>query len=157
MRTKIASNTTAIHTEIDHVKANVRAVEEGMSTWSDEVVSVQTTTTDLMKQVKKLKEKCEDMEGRMRRGNIRIMVVAEQPGSGSPTAVSKLLKEGLRMDTSGKCFEGDKVSVMEYSSLPDSASPTTTRRRSSWMLPKPWPTLRLKSFQQLRRTSPNYT
>lgn len=98
VRTEIADGMAAIRTEIDHVKANVRVVEEGLSTWSDEVVSVQTTTTDLVKQVKELQEKCEDMEGRMRRGNIRIMGVAEQPGSSSPAAVSKLLKEVLRMD-----------------------------------------------------------
>lgn len=32
----------------------------------------------------------------MRKGNIRITGVAEQPGSSSPTAVSKLLKEFYR-------------------------------------------------------------
>lgn len=83
---------------MDQVKANVQAVEEGLSTWSDEVVSVQTTITDLKKQVKDLKEKCEDLEGRMRRGNIRITGVPEQPGSRSPTAVSKLLKEVFQME-----------------------------------------------------------
>jgi len=48
--------------------------------------------------VEELKGKCEDLEGRMRRGNIRIVGVPEQPGSSSTTAVSKLLKETLRMD-----------------------------------------------------------
>lgn len=98
VKSEIAKNTAAIRTEIDHVKDNVRAVEEGLSTWSDEVVSVQTTVTTSKRQVKELAEKCEDMEGRMRRGNIRIMGVAEQPGSSSPGAVSKLLKEVLQLD-----------------------------------------------------------
>lgn len=98
VKTEIANNTTVIRTDIVHVKAKVTAVEEGLSTWSDEVVSVQTTVTDLKKQVEDLKEKCEDMEGRMRRGNIRIVGVAEQPGSSSPAAVSKLLKEVFQMD-----------------------------------------------------------
>lgn len=45
-----------------------------------------------------LKEKCDDLEGRMRRGNIRIAGVAETTGSSSTTVVSKLLKEVLQMD-----------------------------------------------------------
>lgn len=98
VRSEIANNTTAIRTEIDRVKSDVRAVEDGLSTWTDEVVSLQSTVTDLRKEVDELKEKCEDMEGRMRRGNIRIMGVAETPGSSAPTAVSKLLKEVLQMD-----------------------------------------------------------
>ena len=48
---------------------------------------MQSTVTDLQKQVEGLKEKCEDMEGRLRRGNIHIMGIAEQPGSTSSTAI----------------------------------------------------------------------
>ena len=98
MKTEIANNTAAICTEVEQVQANVKAVEDGLSAWSDEVVSVQTTVTDLKKKVEDLKEKCEDMEGRMRRGNIRITGVTEEPGSSSPTAVSKVLKEVLHQD-----------------------------------------------------------
>lgn len=86
VKTKIADNTAAICTEIKHVKANMKDVEVGLSAWSDEAVSVQTTVADPRKQVDELKEKCKDMEGRMRRGK------------SSPTAVSKLLKEVLQMD-----------------------------------------------------------
>ena len=98
VKTEIAKNTAAIRTEVEQAQANVKAVEDGLSAWSDEVVSVQTTVSDLKKQVEDLKEKCEDMEGRMRRGNIRITGVTEEPGSSSPTAVSKLLKEVLHLD-----------------------------------------------------------
>lgn len=38
------------------------------------------------------------MEGRIRRGDVRIAGVAEKPGSSSVTAVSKLLTEVLQMD-----------------------------------------------------------
>lgn len=98
VRSEIANNATAIYAELEHVKANVGAVEEGLSTWTDEVVSTQRTVKDHEKLVGDLREKCEDLEGRMRRGNIRITGVAEQPGSSSPTAVSKLLKEVFQMD-----------------------------------------------------------
>lgn len=46
VKTEITNNTTAICTEIDHVKANVKNIEEGLSTWSD-VVLVQWWSTQL--------------------------------------------------------------------------------------------------------------
>lgn len=61
------------------------------------MVTLQTTVTKLTSQVDDLKEKCEDMEGRMRRGNIHIAGVPEQPGSSSPATVSKLLREMLEL------------------------------------------------------------
>ena len=77
VRSEIANNATAIHAELEHVKANVGAVEGGLSTWRDEVVSTQRTVKDLEKLVGDLRERCEDLEGRMRRGNIRITGVPE--------------------------------------------------------------------------------
>lgn len=38
------------------------------------------------------------MEGRMRRSNIRILNIPETPGSSTPLAISKLLREVLKMD-----------------------------------------------------------
>lgn len=98
VKTEIANNAAAIRTDVEQVQANVKAVEDGLSAWPDEVVSVQATVTDLKKEVKSLKEKCEDMEGRMRRGNILIMGVAEEPGLSFPTEVPKLLKEVFHLD-----------------------------------------------------------
>jgi len=45
-----------------------------------------------------LQEKCFDMDDRMRRSNIGILNVAEETGSSSPSSVSKLIKETLKMD-----------------------------------------------------------
>lgn len=45
-----------------------------------------------------LKERYLDMEGRMRRCNIRIVNVPETPGSSTPASVSKLLKEVLKTE-----------------------------------------------------------
>lgn len=98
MRSEIASSAAATRSEIDQMKENIKDVEGGLSTWSDEMVTLQATVTKLTSQVDDLKEKCEDMEGRMQRGNIRITGVPEQPGSSSPAAVSKLLREVLEMD-----------------------------------------------------------
>ena len=73
-------------------------MERGLSACSDEVTSLQASVRKLEAEVANLQEKCFDMEGRMRRSNIRILNVAEGQGSSSPAAVSKLLKEALRMD-----------------------------------------------------------
>lgn len=98
VKAEINNNTTAIRAEVDHVKANVVAMEEGLSVWSDNVVEMQGKVTALEAQVAVLKEKCEDMEGRMRRGNIRIVGVPELQGSSAPETVSSLLKEVFQLD-----------------------------------------------------------
>lgn len=98
MRAEIANNATAMRSKMDKMKADIKDVEDGLTTWSDEMVATQNTVTSLKKQVENLKEKCDDLEGRMRRGDIRIAGVAETTGSSSTTAVSKLLKEVQQMD-----------------------------------------------------------
>lgn len=76
----------------------MRDLEDGLSTWSDEVTTLQTTVTALKKEMTDLKSKCDDMEGRMRRCNIRILGVPESPDSSTTTAVTRLLREILKMD-----------------------------------------------------------
>lgn len=98
VRGEIKSNTAAIHSEINQVRAKVSEVEDGLTTWSDEVAALQTTVTNLTAEMTGLREKCEDMEGRMRRCNVRILGVAETNGSSSTAYVSKLLREALQMD-----------------------------------------------------------
>ncbi|KAF7642502.1 hypothetical protein LDENG_00256890 [Lucifuga dentata] len=98
VRAEIATNASATRAEIELIKHGIKDVEGGISAWSDETAALQATVTTLQKQVEQLQDKCEDMEGRMRRGNIRIVGVPEQPGTSSPAAVSKLLKELLQLD-----------------------------------------------------------
>lgn len=98
VKTEIVSNNAALKSEIDHMKANIKEVEGGMSAWSDEVVNLQKTVSDLKTEMAVMKERCEDMEGRMRRCNIRIIGVPESPGSCSTTTVSKMLTEVLKLD-----------------------------------------------------------
>lgn len=98
VRSEIANSTAATRTEIDQMKANMKDMESGLSEWSDEVTTLQTTVRSLQKELTDLRGKCEDMEGRMRRCNIRILGVPEEPGSSSTTSVSKLLKDMLKLD-----------------------------------------------------------
>lgn len=98
VKVEIKNNTMAIHSEIDTMKATIKEMEGGLTTCSDEMTTLQTTMTDLKTEVMGLREKCEDMEGRMRRCNVRIIGVPETDGWSSTTSVSKLLKEALNMD-----------------------------------------------------------
>ena len=67
---------------------------------------MQNTVSKFNSQVKELKEKCNDLEGRMRRGNLCIMGVVEKPSSSSKTALSKLLREALQME---RDLKGDRA------------------------------------------------
>lgn len=78
VRAEIASNTTAIRAEITSIKTDIQDVKGGLSTWSDEVHTLQNIVTELQSELVKLRDKCEDMEGRMRHGNICIVSVMEQ-------------------------------------------------------------------------------
>lgn len=97
-KTEISRNTAAMRAEVDNVKANMAVMEEGLSAWSDKVVAMQQTVTTLETQVSVLKEKNEDLEGRMRRSNIRIVGVPELQGSSTPETISSLLKEVFQLD-----------------------------------------------------------
>lgn len=61
MTSEITTNMATVRADIKGVKTRVKDMEEGSSTWSDEVVSVQTTVTDLQKLVEELRGKCGDM------------------------------------------------------------------------------------------------
>uniref|UniRef100_A0A8C2W6V4 L1 transposable element RRM domain-containing protein n=1 Tax=Cyclopterus lumpus TaxID=8103 RepID=A0A8C2W6V4_CYCLU len=98
VRSEISKNMTAIQTEVDHMKADIQDVKGGLSTWSDEVAAQEVTITSLQRQVTTLTDRCEDMEGRMRRCNIRIAGIQEQPDSSSPNTVAKVIKEVLQLD-----------------------------------------------------------
>lgn len=97
-KTEIANNTAAIRSEMDNMKAAISDVEGGLSTWSDEITSLQSTVEELKTELANLKEKNDDLEGRMRRCNVRIAGVPEETGSSSTIAVSKLLKEVLNLE-----------------------------------------------------------
>ncbi len=98
VRTAIANNTAVLRADIEKVKTTVSDMERGLSACSDDVTSLQDTVQKLERNVENLQEKCLDMEGRMRRSNIRILNVAEEAGSCSPASVSKLIKKTLKMD-----------------------------------------------------------
>lgn len=97
VKLEIANNTAALRSELDTVKSTVLDVERVLSVHSDDITTLQATVRKLEKTVESLQEKSVDMEGRMRRSNIRILNVAEGSPS-TPVAVSRLLREVLKLD-----------------------------------------------------------
>lgn len=98
VRKEIINHTTAIHFKINQMKTTIKEVEGGLSVCSDEVTTLQSVVTDLKAEVAVLRGKCEDMEGRTRRCNVRILGVAETDGSSSTMAVSRLLRQTLQLE-----------------------------------------------------------
>lgn len=90
VKVELVNNTAAIRCKVD--------IEQSLSSCSDDVTSLLTKVGKLETEVGNLWEKCLDMEGRMRRSNIRILNVPETPGSSTPAAISKLHREALKMD-----------------------------------------------------------
>lgn len=97
-RAEIASNAITVRARFDTIEADIQEVKDDTSSWSDAITELQTTMKGLQSEVKVMRDKCEDMEGRMRRGNIRIVGIDEQPNSSSPAAVSKILRQALHLD-----------------------------------------------------------
>lgn len=91
MQADITNNTAAIRAEINHVKSG----HQGHELWTNYMVCIllQATVTSLQTQVITLNDRCEDMKGKMRWSNIRIVGIDEQPDTSSPTAVLKLSEQ----------------------------------------------------------------
>lgn len=97
VKQEIANNTVALRSDLDTVKTTVSDIERGLSGCSDDITTLQSKVCKLEKTVETLQEKCVDMEGRMRRSNIRIVNVPEESSS-APVSVSRLLRDALKMD-----------------------------------------------------------
>ncbi|KAL6477028.1 hypothetical protein MHYP_G00155270 [Metynnis hypsauchen] len=69
------------------LKSTVREMEHALTECSDDIAVMKNTINSLTANVAKLENKCEDLESRSRRNNIRIL--------GVPAAVATLLKEAF--------------------------------------------------------------
>lgn len=97
VKTEVISNIALLRSDLDAVRGKVTDMEVSLTICSDDVTALQTAVSTLKTEVKSLQEKTIDMEGRMRRSNIRILNVPEETDS-SPPAITKLLKETFNMD-----------------------------------------------------------
>lgn len=95
VKTQLASDKAATDATMSKLKDTVGEMEHALTECSDDIAEMKTTIKSLTADVAKLENKCEDLESRARRNNIRIVGVPEGPDTCSTTAVSALLKEAF--------------------------------------------------------------
>lgn len=106
LREELATTKKEIQTSITTLEGatashekTIKELEKSASFHADDVTALQHQVTRLNSEVGKLTEKCEDLEGRSRRHNIRIVGVAEgAEGSRPRDFVADLLKDVLSLD-----------------------------------------------------------
>uniref|UniRef100_A0A3B4GU76 L1 transposable element RRM domain-containing protein n=1 Tax=Pundamilia nyererei TaxID=303518 RepID=A0A3B4GU76_9CICH len=101
VRTELCAKIDALATTFTDHHSRLTSLEEDANTYSDRVVDLEKQVHDLKEVVSALLDKTEDLEGRQRRCNIRILGVREhfETGTRPVTSVAQLLKEVLALDT----------------------------------------------------------
>uniref|UniRef100_A0A8C9YN82 Transposase element L1Md-A101/L1Md-A102/L1Md-A2 n=1 Tax=Sander lucioperca TaxID=283035 RepID=A0A8C9YN82_SANLU len=89
-------NTT--NSEIAELRSTLAGAEHSLSTCSDDVTTLQRDVKRLTELADILQNKCEDLEGRSRRNNVRIVGIPESPGSCSTSAIPALLKDAFNLE-----------------------------------------------------------
>lgn len=95
VKTQLANDKAATDATIATLKGTVGEMEHALSGCTDDIAEMKTTIEYLTANVAKLENKCEDLESRSRRNNVRIIGVPEGPDSCTTAAVAALLKEAF--------------------------------------------------------------
>lgn len=99
LKTELSASISSMQTDVATLKLTVTEMEQSLSTWSDDVVALQAKVDHLAKEFVNLEGKCDDLESRARRQNIRIIGVPEDDSASfSATGVSQLLMEAFKLD-----------------------------------------------------------
>lgn len=95
VKSELNANIAAIRSEVDVLKMTVNDMEGPLSSCTDDVDSLKSKVDKLSAQLVTLESKCEDLEARSRRNNIRIIGLSEEHGTVDAATVSILLKNAL--------------------------------------------------------------
>lgn len=95
VKTQLVNDKAATDATMSELKGTVREMEHALTECSDDIAEMKTTIKSLTANVAKLENKCEDLESRSRRNNIRIVGVPEGPDTCTIVAVAALLKEAF--------------------------------------------------------------
>lgn len=100
VRAELASATNALRATADSHATRLPDLENTATFCGDSVRDLQTTVIDLSQEVSSLKAKCEDLESRSRRNNVRVVGLREDiEGSQPATSMAKWLHETLHLDS----------------------------------------------------------
>ena len=95
VKTQLANDKAANDATMSKLKGTVGEMEHALNECSDDITEMKATIKSLTANVAKLENKCEDLESRSRRNNVRIVGVPEGPDTCTTAAVAALLKEAF--------------------------------------------------------------
>ncbi|KAI4885996.1 hypothetical protein NFI96_005747 [Prochilodus magdalenae] len=99
MKVEIIRDFTALKTEFTTLKSTVSDMEHSLTMCWGDVLALQSKVALLTKEVSALDAKCDDLESRSRRQNIRIVGVREgEAFLLTSSAVSELLRQAFDLD-----------------------------------------------------------
>lgn len=99
VKSELSDSITNIQSDVCALKGTVGEIETSLSTCTDDIVTLQTKVEHLTTELTRLDNKCEDLEARSRRNNIRLVGIPEDfSTSPTATAISSLLKEALKLE-----------------------------------------------------------
>lgn len=98
VKSQLANDKAATEATMSKLKGTVGEMEHALTECSDDIAEMKTTIECLTASVAKLENKCEDLESRSRRNNVRIVGVPEGPDTCTTAAVAALLKEAFNLE-----------------------------------------------------------
>ncbi|KAM7412375.1 hypothetical protein PAMA_022045 [Pampus argenteus] len=98
VKAQLAKDKADTDANVATLKGTVVEVENVLSECTDDIVQMKSAIEYLTASVAKLENKCEDLESRSRRNNVRIIGVPEGPDTCSTTAVAAMLKEAFTLE-----------------------------------------------------------
>ncbi|KAF7644014.1 hypothetical protein LDENG_00229480 [Lucifuga dentata] len=99
VKSELCVSITNIQSDVGVLKNTVGEMETSLSTCTDDIATLQAKVECLAGELIKLDNKCDDLEARSWRNNIRIVGVPEDsPNSSTIAAISALLKDALNLD-----------------------------------------------------------
>lgn len=99
-QTEIQADIATLQTSTAQHSETIAELEQSASYSSDAFVKLQSEVKRLCTEVDRLTDKCDDLEGRSRRHNVRIVGLKEgsEKGMDTGTFVSGLLKDTLSLE-----------------------------------------------------------
>lgn len=99
VRSELTASVANVQASLTSQDARIKDLERAADFSGDCVTQLNSTVMQLQKTVKELQTKCEDLEGRSRRNNLRLIGIEEGVEQGQPIKfVSDLLQDILELD-----------------------------------------------------------
>ncbi|KAF7711344.1 hypothetical protein HF521_000355 [Silurus meridionalis] len=98
VKAQLSSDKVANEAAVQELKDTVVEMERSLSVCTDDIAVMQRDIHRLTAEYNKLETKCEDLEARSQRNNVRIIGVPEGSNSSTTASVGVLLKEALSLE-----------------------------------------------------------